>query len=223
MTQKLRFLPSGAALGIFSLGITTVSLVGTGPASAASISFSEDPAGIAPLIVNTDIAGAAIATSVESASLSVGNITGPSTLLLKRAMTNQGTMTMEGGGGAVSDVLELDSFVSNGAPVGFLAMFLSVPETSPERGIPTPQGLALPNILEDGTLQLLTPAGFSVTLPGIGLVNLAVSAQSDGGGGRGGARGRRHFVCYPPVSLVWVGHHPASTAARCNGPSGDLI
>jgi hypothetical protein len=179
MTQKLRFLPSAAALGIFSLGITTVSLVGTGPASAASISFIEDPAGIAPLVVNTDIAGATIATSGESASLSVGNVTGPTTLLLKRAMTNQGTMTMEGGGGGVSDVLELDSFVSNGATVGFLAMFLSDPETSPERGIPTPQGLTLPNILEDGTLQLLTPADFSVTLPGIGLVNLAVSAQSD--------------------------------------------
>src|SRR3984893_2846123 len=179
MTQKLRFLPSGAALGIFSLGITTVSLVGTGPASAASISFSEDPAGIAPIVVNTDIAGATIATSVESASLSVGNVTGRSTLLLKRAMTNQGTMTMEGGGGGGSDVLELDSFVSSGATVGFMATFLSDAEASPERGIPTPQGLTPPNILEDGTLQLLTPAGFSATLPGIGLVNLAVSAQSD--------------------------------------------
>ena len=98
---------------------------------------------------------------------------------LKRAMTNQGTMTMEGGGGGVSDVLELDSFVSSGATVGFMATFLSDAETSPERGIPTPQGLTSPNILEDGTLQLLTPAGFSVTLPGVRLVNLAVSAQSD--------------------------------------------
>lgn len=88
-------------------------------------------------------------------------------------------MTMEGGGGGVSDVLELDSFVSSGATVGFLATFLSDAETSPEKGIPTPQGLTPPNILEDGTLQLLTPAGFSATLPGVGLVNLAVSAQSD--------------------------------------------
>ena len=179
MTQKLRLLSSAAVLGIFSLGMTTLSLVGTGPASAAVISFSEDPNGTSPIVVNTDIVGATIATSIESASLSVGNVTGPSTLLLKRAMTNVGTMTMEGGGGGVSDVLELDSFVSNGATVGFLATFLSDPETSPERGIPTPQGLTLPNILEDGTLQLLTPAAFSVTLPGVGLVNLAVSAQSD--------------------------------------------
>jgi hypothetical protein len=179
MTQKLRLLSSAAVLGIFSLGMTTRSLVGTGPASAAVISFSEDPNGTSPIVINTNISGAKITTSIESASLSVGNITGPSTLLLKRAMTNQGTMTMEGGGGGVSDVLELDSFVSSGATVGFLATFLSDAETSPERGIPTPQGLTPPNILEDGTLQLLTPAGFSATLPGVGLVNLAVSAQSD--------------------------------------------
>jgi hypothetical protein len=179
MTQKLRLLSNAAVVGIFSLGMTTLSLVGTGPASAAVISFSEDPNGTSPIIINTDIAGAKITTSIESASLSVGNITAPSTLLLKRAMTNQGTMTMEGGGGGVSDVLELDSFVSSGATVGFLATFLSDAETSPERGIPTPQGLTPPNILEDGTLQLLTPAGFSATLPGVGLVNLAVSAQSD--------------------------------------------
>jgi hypothetical protein len=179
MTQKLRLLSSAAVLGIFSLGMTTLSLVGTGPASAAVISFSEDPNGTSPIVINTSIAGAKITTSIESASLSVGNIMGPSTLLLKRAMTNQGTMTMEGGGGGVSDVLELDSFASSGATVGFLATFLSDAETSPERGIPTPQGLTPPNILEDGTLQLLTPAGFSATLPGVGLVNLAVSAESD--------------------------------------------
>jgi hypothetical protein len=179
MTQKLRLLSSAAVLGIFWVGMTTLYLVGTGPASAAVISFSEDSAGTTPIVVNTDIAGATIAISVESTSLSVGNVTGPGTLLLKRAMTNQGTMTMEGGVGGVSDVLELDSFVSSGATVGFLATFLSDAETSPERGIPTPQGLTPPNILEDGTLQLLTPAGFSATLPGIGLVNLAVSAQSD--------------------------------------------
>jgi hypothetical protein len=179
MTQKLRFFSSAAVLGIFLLGMTTLALVGAGPANAAAISFIEDPAGIAPIVVNTDIAGATIATGIESASLSLGNVTGPSTLLLKRAMTNLGTMTMEGGGGGVSDLLELVSFVSNGATVGFLATFQSDPETSPETGIPTPQGLTLPNIIENGTLQLLTPAGFSVTLPAVGLVNLAVSAQSD--------------------------------------------
>jgi PEP-CTERM motif len=177
--HKPRLLARATVRGIFLLGITTVSLVGRHPANAAIISFSEDQNGTAPIAVNTDIAGATITTSVESASLGVGNITGPSTLLLKRAMTNQGTMTMEGGGGGVSDVLELDSSVSNGATVGFLATFLSDAETSPERGIPTPQGLTQPNILEDGTLQLLTPAAFSVTLPGVGVVNLEVSAQSD--------------------------------------------
>ena len=94
-------------------------------------------------------------------------------------MTNMGTMTGEGGGGGVSDVLELDTFVSAaGATVGFRATF----ESDSETGISPPPGnfpVGVTNLLEDGTLQLLTPAGFSVTLPGIGLVNLAVSAQSD--------------------------------------------
>jgi hypothetical protein len=161
------------------MAVIGVCLVGTTPASAAAISFSEDPAGTAPIAVSTDIVGATITTGIESASLSVGNVTSLGTLLLKRAMTNQGTMTMVGGGGGVSDVLELDSFMSNGATVGFLATFQSDPETIPERGIPTPQDLTLPNVLEDGTLQLLTPLGFSVTLPGAGLVNLAVTARSD--------------------------------------------
>ena len=53
-----------------------VCLVGTTPASAAFISFSEDPNGIAPIAVSTDIASANISTSIESASLSVGNVTG---------------------------------------------------------------------------------------------------------------------------------------------------
>ena len=179
MTIKSRLLASGAVLGIFLLGAPTVSLVGTHPASAAVISFSENPAGTAPIAVNTDIAGATITTSIESASLSIGNITGPSTLLFRRQMTNMGTMTGEGGGGGVSDVLELDTFVSAaGATVGFRATF----ESNSETGISPPPGnfpVGVTNLLEDGTLQLLTPAGFSVTLPGIGLVNLAVSAQSD--------------------------------------------
>ena len=99
MTQKLRLLSSAAVLGIFSLGMTTLSLVGTGPASAAVISFIEDPADTAAIVVNTDIMGATIAAGVEFASLSVGNVTGTPTLLFRRQMTNMGTMTMEGGGG----------------------------------------------------------------------------------------------------------------------------
>ena len=154
-------------------------IVGATSASAAIISFSEPLTGVAPIAVSTDIVGATIRMSAESASVSVGNISGPSTVLLKRAMVNQGTGTGEGGGMGVSDVLELDSFVSDGATVGFLATFLSDPDTAPERGIPTPTGLTPPNIREDGTLQLLTPADFTATIPGLGAVSLAVSARSD--------------------------------------------
>jgi len=144
-----------------------VCLVGTTPASAAFISFSEDPNGIAPIAVSTDIASANISTSIESASLSVGNVTGASTLLFRRQMTNMGTMTQEGGGNGVSDVLSLFSFGPAGAPpVGFLATFQSDGET----GISPPPGdfpSGVTNLLENGNLQLLTPPGFSVTLPGV--------------------------------------------------------
>jgi len=164
------------------MALIGVCLVGTTPASAVFISFSEDPNGIAPIAVTTDIASANISTSIESASLSVGNVTGVSTLLFRRQMTNMGTMTQEGGGNGVSDVLSLFSFGPAGAPpVGFLATFQSDSET----GISPPPGnfpSGVTNLLENGNLQLLTPPGFSVTLPGVdegGLVLLAVSAQSD--------------------------------------------
>jgi hypothetical protein len=163
------------------LALIGVSLVGTAPASAAAISFSEDPSGTAAIAVATDIAGATTAAGVEFASLSLGNVTGPSTLLFRRQMTIMGTMTGEGGGNGVSDILELDSFLSDGATVGFLATFRSDPDTVPEMGLP-PLGnfpTAVTNLLENGNLQLLTPDGFLATLPGLGLVSLAVSARSD--------------------------------------------
>src|SRR5262245_23431504 len=154
-------------------------LVGTTPASALSISFSEDPNETGPIAVTTDITNSFITTSLESASLSVGNVTGASTLLFRRQMTNMGTMTQEGGGNGVSDVLSLFSFGPAGAPpVGFLATFQSDTET----GISPPPGnfpSGVTNLLENGELQLLTPPGFSVTLPGIGLVDLEVSARSN--------------------------------------------
>jgi hypothetical protein len=172
MNTKQLFIPL-ALIGVCSVGTT--------PASAAAISFSE---ATDPITVTTDIVGATITTSSESASLSLGNVTGASTLLFRRQMTNQGTMTGEGGGGGVSDILQLDSFVSGGATVGFLATFRSDPDTVPEMGLPPlgnfPDTAANGNLLENGALQLLTPAGgLSVTLPVLGVVNLAVSAQSD--------------------------------------------
>jgi hypothetical protein len=174
MTRKLRLLPSPAVLGIFSLGMMTVSLVGTGLASAASISFIEDPAGIAPIVVNTDIVGATIETSLESASLSVGNVIGPSTLIEAKALIQPGSMLMEGGGMGVSDILELFTFLSaTGATVGFQALF----QSDNENGLPTPGNLTPPDIVETGTLQVVLST--SVTLPGMGPVGLTVSAQSD--------------------------------------------
>ena len=118
------------------IALIGVCLIGTTPASAATISFSEDPNGTAPIVVATDIVGATITSSIESASLSLGNVTGLATLLFRRQMTNMGTMTGEGGGGGVSDVLQLESFVAGGATIGFRATFQSDSETgiSPPRG-----------------------------------------------------------------------------------------
>jgi hypothetical protein len=152
-----------------------VCLVGTTPASAEFISFDE---ATVPITVSTDIVGATILAGGENASLSLGNVTGASTLLFRRQMTNQGTGTGEGGGNGVSDVLTLSSFVSGGATVGFLATFQSDAAT----GISPPPGnfpADVTNLLETGSLQLLTPTGFTVTLPGLGLVPFAVSAASD--------------------------------------------
>jgi len=167
MNTKQLFVPM-ALLG--------VCLVGT-PASAAFVSFDE---ATVPITVGTDIAGATISASSdgEFASLSVGNVTGLATLLFRRQMTNMGTMTMEGGGGGVSDVLTLSSFVAGGTTIGFLATFQSDGAT----GISPPPGnfpAGVTNLQETGTLQLLTPPGFTVTLPGLGTVPFAVSASSD--------------------------------------------
>ena len=157
------------------MALIGVCLVGTTPASAVFISFSE---ATAPITVSTDIVGATISAGNESASVSVGNVTGLATLLFRRQMTNQGTMTGEGGGNGVSDVLTLSSFVAGGTTIGFLATFQSDGAT----GISPPPGnfpADVTNLLETGTLQLLTPPGFTVTLPGLGVVPFAVSANSD--------------------------------------------
>src|SRR5262249_45045063 len=70
------------------------------------------------------------------------------------------------------------SFTTGGSVVGFLATFQSDSET----GISPPPGnfpAGITNLVENGNLQLLTPDGFSVSLPGVGVVSLAVSARSD--------------------------------------------
>ena len=166
------------------LGLIGVAMIGTGPASAAVISFLEDPAGNAPIMVTTDIPNAVIATGVgcviatpaECASLSVGNVTGTGTLSVIMALTGPGTMHMEGGGGGVSDLLELFTFSSvTGAPIGFQALF----ESDGELGLPRPSGFicnAQNCRVETGTLQPLFTGSF--TLPG-GPVDLLVNAQSD--------------------------------------------
>jgi hypothetical protein len=169
------------------MALIGVCLVGTTPASAAFISFSEDPNDTAPIAVTTDLTNATITTSSELALLSLGDVTGLGEPIFVRQMTNMGTMTGESGVNGVSDVLFLELFSGFlDQLVGFRAIF----ESDSETGISPPPGnfclvgimgcnTNVTNLLENGSLQLLTPPGFSVILPGLGLVDLAVSARSD--------------------------------------------
>jgi hypothetical protein len=60
-------------------------MVGTMPASAAAIEFSEPLTGTGPIEVRTDLVdvGATITTTAETANFSLGDVSGPKTLLLK--------------------------------------------------------------------------------------------------------------------------------------------
>src|SRR5262249_49458942 len=124
-----------------SLALIGIAGVGTDSASAATISFVEDPLDVAPIVVNTDIAGAVITTGVESASLTLGNVMGPSTLIIAKAPIQPGSSQREGGGMGVSDILDLFTFLSpSGGTVGFQALFLS----DDENGLNTPGNLTPP-------------------------------------------------------------------------------
>src|SRR5215469_8068711 len=140
-------------------------LVGTAPASAASISFSENPDDKSNIEVTTDISGATITTSPEEAILRVGVQTGLASIPFE-------TFLFEAGTNIPFPILsdELQIFLFRGAagmPVGFfVAFFDSFDVPFPERGFP-----------ENGNLQLLTPPGF--TLEFMGSVPLSIFARSD--------------------------------------------
>jgi hypothetical protein len=109
-----------AIMGLAGLGVAWA-----GSADAALISFTEDPAEVAPIAVATDLTGATKASTLGNASLSLGNVTGTGNFLLNIALIQQGTGQQTGGGKGVSDILELLSFVSGGSVVGFEAIYLS--------------------------------------------------------------------------------------------------
>ncbi len=96
-----------------------------GSAHAGLISFTEDPAEIAPIAIGTDLAGATLASTLGAASLSLGNVTGTGSVLFNIALIQQGTGQQTGGGKGVSDILELLSFVSGSSVIGFEAIYLS--------------------------------------------------------------------------------------------------
>src|SRR6202022_5202154 len=94
---------------LFALILVAVTLAGAGSASAVWISFIEPASETAGILVSTDISGT-IFTSPEFASLTVGGVTDSSAALARVALTQPGSMHMEGGGGGVSDLLTLRPF-----------------------------------------------------------------------------------------------------------------
>ena len=124
-------------------------LVGTTAASAAFISFSEDPNDTAPIAVTTDIPGATITTSVEEASLFVGSVSNPPFTVLRFR-----EFLLEPPGNdpfLTSDELELTQFNAlGGEPTGFQALFFS------NFGESNLGGFGGVNA-ETGNLQCLTP------------------------------------------------------------------
>ena len=143
-----------------SLILVAVTLAWVGSASALSISFLEpiSPTGNIDVSVMNLSVPFVVSTSPESASLTVGTVTTSSTLLARVALTQPGSMHMEGGGQGVSDLLELRTFSApTGAPAGFQVSFQSDGET----GIPNPGGLTAV-LVETGLEQLLLSGTFSL-------------------------------------------------------------
>ena len=157
---------------LFALILVAVTLAWAGSASAVSISFIEPASETAGILVSTDISGT-IFTSPEFASLTVGGVTDSSTVLARVALTQPGSMHMEGGGAGVSDLLTLRTFSTpTSGPVGFQVSF----QSDAESGIPNPGGLTAV-LVETGLEQLLLSGTFS--LPVVGLVDLTVTGRSD--------------------------------------------
>ena len=180
-----------------SLVLIGVAGLGIDSARADTISFLEDPLDIAPITVSTDISGA-VTTSLESATLDVGNVTGPFIrLIIAKALIQPGSME-EGGGQGVSDVLELFDFFSDDSfdtTVGFKALFKS----DNENGIGA-EDLTPPDIVETGSPQVVFSG--TVTLPGTpGLTSLTVNVQSD----RDGAVPEPSMLGLVSVSLLGFG------------------
>jgi hypothetical protein len=143
-------------------------LVGTTAASAAFISFSEDPNDTAPIAVTTDIPNATITVDgVETAGLLVGSATSLQSLLFETFLLEGPQI---GNTRIASDEVQVFGFASplTGERVGLLAtMFDSFDSPG-----------ALQGNVETGDLQLVIQAS-SVQIPGVGLVPLSVFARSD--------------------------------------------
>ena len=94
-----------------ALVIALISLVGAGPASAASISFIEVSEGTSILLLTSGLGSSTASRGSESASVTVGTATGTSVPLLSIGLTGQGSTQ-------ISDLISARAFISGSTLTG---------------------------------------------------------------------------------------------------------
>jgi hypothetical protein len=155
---------------IVPLVIVGLVLVGVGSASALSISFLEPISPTANIVVVTDIVGATISATPESASLAFTITLPPNanfqSVSLRTALTEPGVPSSSG----VSDLITLTASQGGNNVVTVTASFVSDPTTE----VLLPPGTPTPIfITETGAVQPI----FVVSIGGV--ADLTVSAQSE--------------------------------------------
>jgi hypothetical protein len=144
-------------------------------------------------------------TSPELATVSFGNVTGPSIVVAAVALT-------EPGSSAISDLVTVRAFGTLGAQVSF--------QSDTEVGLTIPPGIVSITTLLPETGLLQPALSSSVSLGQLLSLEFAISLQSDldngggGGGGNGGGNGGGDLAAVPePSTLLLFGSSLAGFGA----------
>jgi hypothetical protein len=144
--------------------IALISLVCTGPTSAASISFIEVSEGAPILLLTSGLGSFAASVGSESASVTVGTATGTSVPLLSFGLTEEGSTQ-------ISDLISARAFISGGTLTGAFQVSF---ESDTEGPLTAPPGVVTTLIPETGLPQVV----FSGSLPLLS-VDLTITALSE--------------------------------------------
>jgi hypothetical protein len=202
---------------LLPLAILALTLGWVGSASAVSISLSFTDlvpganivVGGVPGINGVPALPVAIPISVsafpEQATVSFGDVTGPSIVVAAVALT-------EPGSSAISDLVTVRAFGTLGAQVSF--------QSDTEVGLTIPPGIVSITTLLPETGLLQAALSSSVSLGQLLSLEFAISLQSDldngggGGGGNGGGNGGGDLAAVPePSTLLLFGSSLAGFGA----------